>query len=179
MEQAGMFIAKIKVEFKAWENSYDTFLGFFQLSVLAVGSVKSVICSKQGDEKKTKNYTMLSKEIGCNSRGRSPSASAEASRCRAGRLNHVVRDDGVWVAGRPALKSSEALPQTDKIRRKYKIRNSNIEILNKFQLPKSQWSKRKALYPEKHSTGLFRILNVWVSILFRIQDLGFRISKSI
>ena len=61
---------KLKLNLKFNEISLNKFLELFQLSVLAVGSVESVSCSKHWDEKKTKDYSMLSKEMGCNPRGR-------------------------------------------------------------------------------------------------------------
>jgi hypothetical protein len=47
-------------------------------------SAKKFKVPKRWDEKTTKYYNILSRKMDCNSGGRSPSASAEASRCRAG-----------------------------------------------------------------------------------------------
>jgi hypothetical protein len=47
-------------------------------------SAKNFIGPKRWDEKKTKDYNILSRKTNCNSRGRSPSASPAPEQWRAG-----------------------------------------------------------------------------------------------
>jgi len=95
MEQGGMTIAIIKFKVKVLGNfSEDT--RKFPISRSCRGkSAKKFKVSKRWDEKKTKDYNILSRKMDCNSRGRSPPASpAPACHCeaRAGRREQ-------WRAG--------------------------------------------------------------------------------
>ena len=77
MEQGGMTIAIIKFKVKVLGNfSEDT--RKLPISRSCRGkSGKKFKVSKRWDEKKTKNYSILSKKMDCNSRGWSPHALPE------------------------------------------------------------------------------------------------------
>jgi len=84
LEQAGMLVAVLKAKVKVRANLSDRIIELSNLTVSVVGCVAIVSRLKHWDEKKNRKFNVLLNEIPHNSRGRSPSASAEALRCRAG-----------------------------------------------------------------------------------------------
>ena len=84
LEQAGMLVAVLKAKVKVRANLSARIIELSHITVSVVGCVAIVSCLKHWDEKKNRKFNVLLNEIPHNSRGRSPSASAEALRCRAG-----------------------------------------------------------------------------------------------